>query len=166
MKKLLLVSALLGLGHAANAQAALARLLVNGIILGVRATKKNAAATPPVEKAETKKADPDAQQMTYRGQQLPLKRTLPEKLPRGKGAAEISALEGLLQQCYAAMTTDSLATVLPTDRLLAIRTLEARLGGLRPGWNQASYHDEDAFYLSEDARRQRAAPAGAVPVAK
>ena len=160
MKKLLLIGGLLGLSYSASAQAALAQLLVNGIMLGVRAAKKNADAKPQVEKA-----DPNVQQMAYRAQHVGLKRTPPAKL-HGKGSAEITKLEALLQECYTAMTTDSLAAVMPDGRLEAVKTTREQVSELRPNWNQDGYFDEYNFYLGEDARRQRVARAGAGPVTK
>ena len=160
MKKLLLIGGLLSLSYSASAQAALAQLLVNGITLGVRAAKKNADAKPQVEKA-----DPNVQQVAYRAQHVGLKRTPPAKL-HGKGSAEIAKLEALLQECYTAMTTDSLAAVMPDSRLTAIKTTRAEVSELRPNWNQDGYFDEYNFYLGEDARRQRVARAGAVPATR
>ena len=157
MKKILLVLGLVSASYSACAQAALARLLVSGTMLGIRAAKKNAADKPQVEKA-----DPDAALVTYRAQTLPLKRTPPAKL-KGKGSAEIGQLETLLQQCYATMMADSTAAVLPDNVLLAIKTNQARISGLRPNWDLDPYHDEYNFYLGEDARRQRVARAVAGP---
>ena len=116
MKKTLLLLGFLSVSYSAAAQADLVRLLINGTILGVRAAKKNAAGKPQAEKP-----DPDAALVTYRAHPPVLKRTPPAQLT-GKASAEIGQLEALLQQCYATMTTDSTATVLPDNVLLAIRT--------------------------------------------
>ena len=160
MKKILLTSALLSISYSACAQVELVRLLINGTMLGVRAAKKNAEGKP-----QTEKADPYAQSVTYRAQHLALKRTPPNKL-HGKGSAEITRLEALLQQCYATMTTDSMATVMPDNVLATIKTTQAQVSELRPAWNLDSYHDEYNFYLGEDARRQRVARAATVPITK
>lgn len=99
-------------------------------------------------------ADRTVTPITYRGQQFPMQRAIPDKLS-GPGADQITFLEALLEKCHLAMFSDSSATVCPASQLTTIKATQAIVAKVRPLWNQKNYRDEIAFYMVEDARRKQ-----------
>ena len=127
----------------AQAQANLVHGIVAGMMLGRKAANGDFA-------------DKSVTHITYREQQYPLKRTPPEMLT-GASTEQIGLLETQLEQCHAALFADTTGAVCPAERLTAIKAAQGILAQARPGWNQKAYRAELAFYVAEDARRQRVA---------
>jgi hypothetical protein len=106
-------------------------------------------------------ADRTVTPISYRGQQFPMQRAIPEKLS-GPGADQITFLEALLEKCHLTMFSDSSAAVCPASQLTTIKATQAIVAKVRPLWSQKNYRDEIAFYMAEDARRQRAMASAAL----
>ncbi|MCB2408830.1 hypothetical protein [Hymenobacter lucidus] len=90
---------------------------------------------------------------TYRGQSVSHQRTAPDQL-KGKGKAEILALEALLDETHTAMQADTLQPFLPAGRFEATVAAARTAAAARPSWDYAPYQNELAFYQQEEARRQ------------
>jgi hypothetical protein len=106
-------------------------------------------------------ADRTVTPISYRGQQFPIQRAIPEKLS-GPGADQIAFLEAQLEKCHLTMFSDSSAAVCPASQLTTIKATQAIVAKVRPLWNQKNYRDEIAFYMAEDTRRQRAMASAAL----
>ncbi len=127
----------------AHAQAIPVFTVINGIIK----TRKF---------AQGEYADKTVTTTTYRGMSFPKQRAITDKLS-GANKDQILFLEAQLEKCYIHMLTDSLAVVCSANQQASIKAAQAIIKQARPLWGQKYYHEEIAFYLAEDARRQQAA---------
>jgi hypothetical protein len=94
------------------------------------------------------------QKVTYHGRKFPIKRTPADQLS-GAVVDQIALLEGQLENCHTALLADSVGIICSMDQQNKIKITQAILSDSRPTWNQKYYDQEVAFYLAEDARRQR-----------
>ena len=129
---------------AAQAQANLVHGIVAGLMLGQHAANGDFA-----DKAVTV--------ITYRGQKYPLKRITTEPGSSAVAADPAAQLESQLELCHAALCADSTGTVCPANRRAVIQAIQGIVAESRPGLSMKPYRTELAFYLAEDARRQRVA---------
>ena len=100
--------------------------------------------------------DKSVEGVEYRNRFFPAKRTVPEMLT-GPATQQILFLESQLDLCKAALFTDSTGVVCPAGRQNTVHTMLAEIGEAQPSWPQKYYRQELAFYVAEDARRQRVA---------
>ena len=150
MKRGLLL--LLLIGAAGSAQAQLANLISSGVRVGV----STARARNYVEPADPRAPTPDINvtAATYHGQTYPQKRTPPARL-KGPGGEQIANHEALLQKCQDALAADSTGAIGDAASWARLKNSLEAIARDRPTWNVQPYRDEAAFYLAEDARRQR-----------
>ncbi|PJJ61019.1 hypothetical protein [Hymenobacter chitinivorans] len=160
--KYLLAAILLLTMHAAEAQ-------IQGVLMGMRGAqaaynlshlkrKPNSAKGKAKEKAEEAPAVvlPPVKlvaPVSYRGQSFSHQRTPAAQL-KGKGQAEILALEALLDETHADLLADSTQSFLPAARYEATVAAARTAAAARPSWDYAPYQNELAFYQQEEARRQ------------
>jgi hypothetical protein len=161
MKKLLPL--LLLLGAASSAQAQLVNLISTGLRVGVSAavaSRSSSGARDYVETADPRAlaSDINVTPAAYRGHTYPQKRTAPGKL-KTPGGEQIAWQETELQKCQAAMLADSTATIGTSETWARLKASQETIAHERPTWNVQAYRDEAAFYQTEAARRQHAAPA-------
>jgi len=135
---------LLSTAGVAQAQANLVHGIVAGLMLGQHAARGDFA-------------DKTVTPITYRGQKYPMKRTTTEPGGSTVAADPAAQLESQLELCHAALFADSTGTVCPADRRAVIQAMQGIVAQNRPGLNLKPYRTELAFYLAEDARRQRVA---------
>jgi len=140
---------LLGSTLAAQAQANLIHGITAGLMLGYHAINGDFN-------------DKTVTAITYRGQKYPMKRITPNPATATLAAEPTARLEGQLDLCHAALFADTTGTVCPTDRRELIQATHGMVAQSRPGLNMKHYRTELAFYLAEDARRQKVA-GSAVP---
>ena len=151
LRPLIALVLLLGSALAAQAQANLVHGIVAGLMLGHRAMNGDFN-------------DKTVTAITYRGQKYPMKRTPtdPAHAPAAAAADPTAQLEGQLNLCHAALFADTTGAVCPANRQALIQATHGIVAQSRPGFNMKHYRTELAFYLAEDARRQRVA-GSAVP---
>ena len=90
---------------------------------------------------------------TYRGESVSRRRTTAEQL-KGKGTAEILALEASLEESYTALNAaDSTQSFLPAAHYEAIIAAARKAAAARANWAYSPYQQELAFYQREEARR-------------
>ena len=140
---------LLGGALAAQAQANLVNGIVAGLMLGRHAINGDFN-------------DKTVTAITYRGQKYPMKRTTTDPAHPPVAADPTAQLEGQLNLCHAALFADTTGAVCPADRQALIQATHGIVAQSRPGFNMKHYRTELAFYLAEDARRQKVA-GSAVP---
>ncbi|OON70022.1 hypothetical protein [Hymenobacter sp. CRA2] len=111
----------------------------------------------------TPAAGPGVTPFSFRGQSVPRKRTEAATF-KGKGGAEIQALEAALEEIHVAFQADSVKAFLTAAHTEAVIAANRKAVAVRPNWNYAPYQQELAFYQKEEARRQQ--PAGQPASAK
>ncbi|GAA4052807.1 hypothetical protein GCM10022409_44660 [Hymenobacter glaciei] len=146
--KLPILALVLVMAAADHAQAQ-ASLIANGVVaafnLGRMASRRKAAAVDL----------PTANVEKYRGQSYPVLRTPTEQLPK-KGAAEVTAVEAQLDRFRNALRADSTSALCTPEQRTAFQASIVSLARAQSHWDLQAYQQESAFYLAEDARRQRA----------
>ena len=140
---------LLGTAFAAQAQANLVHGIVAGMMLGHHAINGDFN-------------DKTVTAITYRGQKYSMKRITTEPGSATVAADPAAQLESQLELCRIALFADSTGTVCPANRRAVIEAIHGIVAQSRPGLNMKPYRTELAFYLAEDARRQKVA-GSAVP---
>ncbi|UOQ97762.1 hypothetical protein MUN81_21355 [Hymenobacter sp. 5317J-9] len=153
MKRLLLLSAFLGLAGSASAQANLIHAISLGTRLGVD------AAVAGGRKHRDATSDRYVTTATYRGDSYYQKRTPASKL-KGPGGPQIAYQESTLQQCQAALLADSTSALGTAETWAMLESSRGLIVRDRPSWNVDAYADEASFYQAETIRRQRRAAAG------
>ena len=155
MKKILLpitvLATLLGTASETRAQAGLVRLIGAGVAVGRMAGRDQNPAVP----LKKERAQSAATMATYRGQPFSMLRTPADKLPK-EGADQVSTLETQLDQFHTTMLADSVGIICTPEQRTAIQNALIALGRSRSNWNLQPYHQEAAFYLAENTRRQKA----------
>ena len=149
----------LGSAHEALAQAGLVNLIATGVRLGVSAARKpkaGVAAPIPVQPVAATPAAPATVAHAPDRQLLVRQRTPADKLPK-RGSEEILAFEAQLDRCHAALLADSTSIICPPAQLTALQQAAVSVARAQPSWDLQPYQRETAFYLAEDAYRQRAA---------
>ena len=143
LRPVITLAFLLGTAFAAQAQANLVHGIVTGLMLGHHAINGDFD-------------DKTVTAVTYRGQKYPMKRITTE--PGSPVAADPAAqLESQLELCHTALFADSTGAVCPANRRAVIQAIQGIVSQSRPGLNTKPYRTELAFYLAEDARRQKVA---------
>ena len=61
-----------------------------------------------------------------------------------------------LDRCHAALLADSTSIICPPAQLTALQQAAVSVARAQPSWDLQPYQRETAFYLAEDAHRQRA----------
>ena len=126
------------------AQAQIEGLVVGGALAGIHALSKGRAQKP----------DEYVTTVAYGSGTFAQKRTPAEKL-KGKGVAEIQAVEQRLQERCLAMRADELQAFFPTSQYNEVLVMLRALAAARPNWNQEPYRLEADFYFHEDMRRDQ-----------
>ena len=121
--------------------------LVHGIVAGMNVARMAARGNF---------GDKSVEGVEYRNRFFPAKRTVSEMLT-GAATQQILFLEAQLDLSKAALFTDSTGVVCPAGRQNTVHTMLAEIGQVQPSWPQKYYRQELAFYVAEDARRQKVA---------
>lgn len=150
MKPLLLLLLLIGTTGAAQAQITQ--------LFSIMAVQGTNAAAKAGRNSRDAKSDATIAPAYYRGQEYGQKRTPANQL-KGLGGDQIAYQESLLDKCRATMLADSTATIGTADLWATLQGSREVIAQKRPAWNTQAYATEAAFYQTEDARRQRTAPA-------
>ena len=139
---------LVGTSSGARAQANLVHGIVAGINVARMATRGDFG-------------DKSVDGVEYRNRFFPAKRTVPEMLT-GAATQQILFLESQLDLSKAVLFADSTGVVCSAGRQNTVYTMLAEIGEAQPSWPQKFYRKELAFYVAEDARRQKVAARAAL----
>ena len=150
MKKIVLTIAALTFLLSTATEACAQVALANGIIAGIRLASKAGKKGDPIA--------PNTTMATYRGQTFPMQRTPAAMLPK-KGAEQVTAMETQLDRFHTALLADSTSALCTPEQRTAIQTAMVNLARAQSSWDLQPYQKEATFYLTEDARRQKAASA-------
>ena len=126
--------------------------LVHGIVAGINVARMA---------AHGNFGDKSVDGVEYRNRFFPAKRTVPEMLT-GAATQQILFLESQLDLSKAALFADSTGVVCSAGRQNTVHTMLAEIGEAQPSWPQKFYRKELAFYVAEDARRQKVAARAAL----